>query len=137
MVLPVQTAGPAKEQLLAGLNWFAMADPATHAHVRVTVDSGDAAARRAASDVLSVVGQGWTGPFSVLGVSEALPVSPQPPVVDDLWMGEARNPVTFDCSVPEWTLDAVGWLAALFTEGCRQAGVRTTVLLSVAPRLGG
>jgi hypothetical protein len=137
MVLPVQTAGPATEQLLSGLNWFATADPAARTAVRVTLDSGDAAAHRAAFDVLAAVRQDWTGPFRVDEVSEAAPVDPQPPVVDDLWMGTTRNPVTFDCSVPEWTLDATGWLVALFVEGCRQAGIRTTVLMSVAPRLAG
>lgn len=137
MVLPVQTAGPATEQLLSGLNWFAAADPAARSTVHVTVDSGDDVAHRAAPDVLAGVRHEWTRPFHVDAVSEASPVDPRPAVVDDLWMGTTRHPVTFDCSVPEWTLDAVGWLGALFVEGCRQAGVRTTVLLSVAPRPGG
>lgn len=134
VLLPVQTAGPSTEQLLAGLNWFVDADPAASTAVRLTLDSGDGAARWMAADVLAVVQQEWTGPFRVEDVSGELPhVAPEPPVVDDLWMGTDRHPVTFRCAVPEWSLDAVGWLAALFVEGCRQAGVRTTVLLGVAP----
>lgn len=133
MLLPVQTAGPATAPLLTGLNWFAHADPAAHARIHVTLDSGDRTVFLLASDILAAVRHGWTGPFRVDGVSDAPPAVLEPAVVDDLWMGPTRNPVTFDCVVPEWTLDAVGWLAGLFVEGCRQAGVRTTVLLSAAP----
>ena len=133
MLLPVHTAGPATARLLAGLNWFLVADPSARTEIRVTVDSGDRTAYLMAPDIVAAVQHGWTEPFRVVGVSGASPVIVEPAVVDDLWMGPTRNPVVFDCSVPEWTVDAVGWLGELFVEGCRRAGVRTTVLVSMAP----
>ena len=135
MVLPVRTSAPSRMHLLTGLNWFAVADPAARTTVRVTLDSGDDAVRRAASDILAAVGPDRAiALFRVERVSPSpSPALTEPAVVDDTWMGPTRNPVTFDCSVPEWSLDAVGWWGALFVDGCGEAGVRTTVLLDVAP----
>ena len=129
MVLPVQTARPAAGQLLAGLNCSATADPAASTAVRLTLDSGDDAARWAVPEILTTVRQEWTAPFRVGGRVARRPGTGRrgrpvdghrPPPRDVRLLGPGVDP------------DAVGWLGALFVEGCRQAGVRTTVLLGVA-----
>jgi len=57
----------------------------------------------------------------------------QPPVAPRMWCGHDRAPVPFDVVAPEWTVDAAGWVVALFADVCRAAGVETSVQVSVAP----
>lgn len=84
--------------------------------------------------MLALVHARHTGPFVIgsLSSDDAVAVDPQPPVVDDRWRGRGRSPVTFEATVPEWSLDAVGWLVALFADACRHVGVETSVLVGVA-----
>lgn len=134
LLLPVHLGGSAIERLVSGLTWFDTSDPAAQVPVLVTLDSGeDDAVSPAAPGMLAALRRTNTGPFRIdTLLADATPVAPEPPVVGDMWLGTSRHPVTFGCTVPEWSLDAVGWLAALFADACRGAGVRTTVLVSVA-----
>lgn len=43
-----------------------------------------------------------------------------------------RQPLIIHGTVPEWTLDAVGWTIGACAEACREAAIRTRLLLSVA-----
>ena len=132
LLLPVGASGPALPHLVSGLGWFGTADPAARTAVRLTVDPGDDdAVRPVAADVLRALRGTNTGPFRIEAVLPDGPaVDPRPAVVGDLWLGARRHPVTFACSVPEWTGDALGWLTAVVGAACREAGVRTTALIS-------
>lgn len=73
--------------------------------LRVTVDAGaDDVVRPAAAGVLAALRRVHTGPFTVdscsIEDSDALVLDPA--VVDDLWMGAGRRPVTFRATAPEY-----------------------------------
>ena len=133
ILLPLASGGPSVAPLVSGLNWFTPADPGARCAVHLTVEPGeDDVVRPVADEVTVALRRTNTGPFTVDAVlPDGSAPAPEPAVVDDLWLGEDRHPVTFACSVPEWTPDAIGWLVALVGEGCRTAGVRTSVLVSV------
>lgn len=125
-------AGSSTEHLVSGRNWFSTSDPAARTAVHLTVEPGEVdAVRPVATTILESLQRLDTGPFAVetlLPGSRA--VVPVPPVVDDLWLGSGRHPVTLACSTPEWSIDAVGWLVGVVAAACTAAGVRTSVLVS-------
>lgn len=56
-----------------------------------------------------------------------------PPVAGELWTGPGKQQITFGASVPEWTLDAIGWVVTAVVDACRRGGVITApVLLEVS-----
>jgi hypothetical protein len=135
LLLPVQASGSAESQLMSTVKWFGTSDPAARATVRITLDIGEGEGLRPlARELLALVHARHTGPFVIESLSsdDTVAVDPQPPVVDDRWRGQVRSPVTFEATVPEWSLDAVGWLVALFADVCRHVGVETSVLVGVA-----
>ena len=134
LLLPVHLGSPAIEHLVSGLSWFNTSDPAGRVPVHITLDGGeDDAVSPVTTDMLAALRRTNTGPFDIDALlTDAVPMTPEPPVVGDMWLGTGRHPVTFACTVPEWSFDALGWLVALFADTCRVAGVRTTILVSVA-----
>lgn len=132
LLLPLAAAGSSTEHLVSGRNWFSTSDPAARTAVHLTVEPGEVdAVRPVATTILESLQRLDTGPFAVetlLPGSRA--VVPVPPVVDDLWLGSGRHPVTLACSTPEWSIDAVGWLVGVVAAACTAAGVRTSVLVS-------
>ncbi len=60
------------------------------------------------------------------------PVDLHPAVVDWLWNGPAHHRATFHGTLAEWSLDALGWLAAFFASVCFDYGVRTPVLVTAS-----
>ncbi len=118
---------------MSGLNWFTPVDPGARCAVHLTVEPGeDDVVRTVADEVAAALRRTNTGPFTVDALlPHGAALTPEPTVVDDLWLGEGRHPVMFACSVPEWTPDAIGLLVALVGGGWRAAGVRTSVLVSV------
>ncbi|WP_300011902.1 hypothetical protein [Pseudonocardia sp.] len=134
-LVPLQLAGPSAGRLEAGLNPFHAADPAARTAATVTVDTGsNDIGRRRAKDLLEGMAALRTGPFRVTGPVRIAPTvdAPQPPLVGDMWMGPSRHPVEFDADLPEWTPDALGWLALLVAEGARRAGIATTALVGIS-----
>jgi len=135
MLLPLGAGGPSVAHLVSGLNWYSASDPAARTAVHLTIEPGEVdAVRPVAADVVAAAQRIDTGPFAVNAVLPGSPgVVPDPAVVDDLWLGAGRHPVTLACSVPEWSPDSVGWIVGLIAAVCTAAGVRTSVLVSVTP----
>jgi hypothetical protein len=135
MLLPLGAGGPSVAHLVSGLNWYSTSDPAARTTVHLTLEPGEVdAIRPVTADIVAAAQRIDTGPFAVDAVLPGTrDVVPDPAVVDDLWLGVARHPVTLACSVPEWSLDAVGWLVGLVAAVCTSAGVRTSVLVSATP----
>lgn len=136
-LVPLQLAGPSAGRLESSLNPFNTSDPAARTAATVTVDTGsDDVGRRRVDVLLDGMRAFHTGPFRVTGPGRETPTIdvPQPPLVETMWMGSSRHPVEFDADLPEWTPDALGWLALLVAEGARRAGIATTALVSISRR---
>jgi len=144
LLLPVQSLvgmanGSARERavmsLLLEAGWFADRDPSTRTQVTVTLDGGqDAAIQSAAADMHTWIRElrqdvFECGSFSSGGDHGTLLA----PVIDELWLGPPQHRATFQGSLAEWSLDGLGWLAALLAEaGCRYR-VNTPLLLTARP----
>ncbi|PRX43640.1 hypothetical protein B0I33_114101 [Prauserella shujinwangii] len=59
------------------------------------------------------------------------PLARHTPLPEWHWNGPPRHGVTFRGTIAEWSLDAVGLLAAVLTGAAAEHGVTTPVLLTV------
>jgi hypothetical protein len=139
VLLPVQgldtsarTADGRMPSLLAA-GWFADGDPRSRTPVRVTLDSGrapsvpEAAARM--RDRIPVLNQDVFGCESYeVGGHEP----PAPPFDDGFWNGPPGHRATFEGTLAEWSLDAVGWLGGFLGDLAARHGVTTPLLLTVS-----
>jgi hypothetical protein len=119
--------------LLDSLNWFADCDPRLRAGVRITLDGGaDPTIRAAAPGIVQWVRRIDQNVFSCDSVSLA---------EDDhlvLWPttfdGDSANTdhhrVTLRGTLAEWSLDALGWLAAFLADVSSWHGVSTPLMLA-------
>ncbi|HMQ30401.1 MAG TPA: hypothetical protein PKD53_06705 [Chloroflexaceae bacterium] len=143
LLLPVQCLAPplvASSQrddvgaLLQEAGWFADYDLHSGARVRVTLDGGQNPTIRTAAplmlqwmqelkqDVFAGDARSLTDGAAVL----------QPGFVDQLWLGPALHRATFSGTLVEWSLDALGWLAALLASASARCGVSTPLVLTVS-----
>jgi hypothetical protein len=58
--------------------------------------------------------------------------APQSPVIDELWLGPDQHRSTFHGTLAEWSLDALGWLAAFLAEASSLHGVSTPLLFTAS-----
>jgi len=119
--------------LLDAADWFASCNPRLRAPVRVTLDAGpDASVRNAAAGIagwLQAIEQEVFGCDSVSLAEEdhlilertALHGGPPETV---------QHRVTFRGTLAEWSLDALGWLAAFLADACTRHGVSTQLMLT-------
>lgn len=122
----------ALSSLSSDTGWFADAGPRSRARVQVTVDGGqDPTLRSIAHEVLE-----WMRPIRTdVFVCDSLSVATDDAVVlrpgaDGLWVSPGDHQATFGGTLAEWSLDALGWLAAFLVEAAYQHGVRTPLMLS-------
>lgn len=59
-------------------------------------------------------------------------VAVSPGLIDELWVGPPGHRAVLSGALIEWSLDAVGWVVAFLVHASIDAGVRTTILLTVA-----
>ncbi len=128
--------------LLQEAGWFADGDPRLRARVRVTLDGGqDPAVRSAAPEMLRWMRRFDQDVFSCDAVSVTDDDDPasatddggvvlEPAVIDEVWLGPARHRATFHGALAEWSLDALGWLAAFLADAGSRHGVDTPLLLT-------
>ncbi|MER5648786.1 hypothetical protein [Streptosporangium sp. NPDC002524] len=130
--------------LLQEAGWFADGDPRLRARVRVTLDGGrDPSIRAAASGMLRWMRQFDQDVFSCDEVSvtdgddpassaEDDDVVLEPAVIDEVWSGPARHRAVFHGTLTEWSLDALGWLAAFLADASSQHGVDAPLMLTAS-----
>ena len=140
VLLPVQSFGlprvNAAMVLLQDAGWFADCDPQVKTQVRVTVGSGqDPTIRSAAPGMLRWMQELKQGVFlcDPLSLTDDDDVTVlDPTVIDELWLGPAHHQVTFRGTLIEWSLDALGWLAAFLAEASSQHGVSTPLMFTAS-----
>lgn len=139
LLLPVQCLSPAASPggavaaLIQDAGWFADVDPGRRTAVRVTLDGGEESPIHSAASELA----DWLRRFhqDVFGHPEILPEGgdePEPPgITDALWGGPARHRARLAGTLVEWSLDAVGWLAAFVAQAAAQHGMAGPLFLTV------
>jgi hypothetical protein len=123
--------------LVQDSGWFVDGDPRRRTPVRVTVDGGqDQSVRLAAHEMLQWIRTIQQVVFSCDSLSmededDYDQMLREPAVIDELWLGPAQHRVTFHGVLAEWSLDALGWLAAFLAEVSSLHGVSTPLLLTI------
>ena len=128
-----------RRPLLDCLNWFADCDPRLRAPVRVTLDGGpDPSIRAAAPAILQWVQEVYPDVFvgDSLSLADDDHLILRPTPFEDATSHAVHHRVTFRGTLAEWSLDALGWLAAFLADGSSRHGVRTPLILT-ADRSGG
>jgi hypothetical protein len=148
VLLPVQSldaaAGSASRMsavmtLIQDAGWFADCDPQLRTQVRVTVDGGqDPYIRSAAPEMLQWMQGIKQDVFSCdsFSLMDDDDMALKPAVIDELWRGPARHRATFRGTLAEWSLDALGWLAAFLAEASSRHGVSTPLMLTTGRSTG-
>ncbi|MEN2417024.1 hypothetical protein AABB02_02845 [Streptomyces rimosus] len=144
VLLPVQSlAVPSRAgavmTLLQDAGWFADCDPDQRTQVRITLDSGQSPSiQSAAADIVERTREFKQDVFSChsfsLAGDEAMAL--EPAVTDELWVGPAHHRTTLHGTLAEWSLSALGWLAAFLADASSRHGVSTPLMLTVC-RSGG
>jgi hypothetical protein len=119
--------------LLDGLNWFANCDPQLRVRARITLDGGpDPAIREAAPAIMRWTQEIDQHVFNIESFSLAdddhLTLRPTtlhggPPVT-------YHHQVTLRGTLAEWSLEALGWLAAFLADVSSRHGVSTPIMLT-------
>jgi hypothetical protein len=109
--------------------WFD--DVRSAASVKVTVDSGqDPIIPLAAQRIHQWLNKLNQHVFRCESVTGLVPMSP--PLPDTVWLGPPRHRVTFQGTLTEWSLDAIGWLGGFLADlaACEGAGVPPLLTVS-------
>jgi len=119
--------------LLYACNWFADCDPRARTAVRVTLDSGpDPSIRTAAAAIMQWAREVHQEVFACNSLSRAdddhLILRPIP--FEDATSPAVRHRVTFRGTLAEWSLEALGWLAAFLADGTSRQGISSQLMLT-------
>jgi len=109
--------------------WFDDVRSATPVHI--TVDSGqDPVIPAAAQRIHQWLGKLAQHVFRCDSLTERAPMPP--PLPDTLWPGPPRYRVTFQGTLSEWSLDAIGWLGGFLADLAAREGAGVPLLLTVS-----
>lgn len=123
---------PARMPSLLTAAWFDDVRSATP--VQVTVDSGqDPAIPVAAPRIQELLGTLPQNVFRCESRTERDPLPP--PLPDTVWAGPPRHRVTFQGTLAEWSLDAIGWLGGFLADLAAREGASVPLLLTVSRNL--
>ncbi len=133
---PVPPGEPgAVRRLVQDAGWFLGLPDSAPRRVRVTLDlTGPAPA-----DTLGVALGTWMRRFEQVVVTDVGPLEPTTAVPSvsavpaHLWQGPASARVTFAATLAEWSLPAVGWLAAFLSDALARHAVPGAAVLTVTP----
>lgn len=118
-------------RLLEESGWFTDLAPQVRTHIRVTLDGGqNAAIQSAVPDMLRWIRGLKQDVFDDFFLTAADPVLLRPTITDELWAGPARYHVSIDGTLAEWSLNSLGWLAALVAEAGRRHQLDSPLMLS-------
>ncbi len=144
VLLPVQSldasAAPSSHMsaamtLLQDAGWFADCDTRLRTQVQVRLDGGqDPSIRSAAPEMLQWMKGLKQDVFSCnwFSLTDDNDMVLKPAVVDQLWLGPAHHGATFRGTLAEWSLDALGWLAAFLADASSRHGVSTPLMLTAS-----
>lgn len=119
--------------LLSACNWFADCAPRLRAPVRVTLDGGpDPSIRAAAPAILQWVQEVYPDVFvgDSLSLADDDHLILRPIPFRDATSHAVHHRVSFRGTLAEWSLDALGWLAAFLADGASRQGVSTRLMLT-------
>ena len=140
ILLPVEALTPtlsvidALRSLLVSAGWFADSDVRLCTQVWATMDGGQDPSIHAAApgmfQQMQTIRQDVfvCDSFSLKDDAVVL----QPAVRNELWSGPSQHRATFHGTLVEWSLDALGWLAAFLASVSSQHGVTTPLMLTVS-----
>jgi hypothetical protein len=118
--------------LLDALNWFAGCGPRSRARARVTLAGPDPSIGAAAPEIMQWVQGIRQDVFAcdsfTLADDDHLVL--QPATFDEGWPGTDRQRVTFTGTLAEWSLDALGWLAAFLADLSSRHGIDTPLMFT-------
>lgn len=123
----------AVKTLFQDTGWFADCDPHLRTQLRVALDGGqDPSIRSAAPEMLQWMKESKQDVFSCdsFSLTNDDDMVLTPAVIDELWLGPARHRATFRGTLAEWSLDALGWLAAFLADASSRHGVSTPLMLT-------
>lgn len=118
--------------LLKDAGWFTDRNPRAQTRVRVTLDTGqEPSIRSAAPEIFRQVREFDQDVFAceTYALADETPTT-DPELTDALWNGPPQHSATFRGLLAEWSLDALGWLAAYFATVGQLHGVDTSTLLT-------
>jgi len=115
-------------------DWFADGDPRRRSPIRVTLDGGaDPSIQAAAPEMLQRIQSSYQDVYRCdsfsLAEDDAV-LLPNTPV--GLWRETEQHLVTFYGTLAEWSLDALGWLAAFLAHIAFVHGVSRPLMLTAA-----
>lgn len=119
--------------LIQNSGWFADCNPHLSTRVQVTLDSGqDSSIRSVAPAMFQWMQEVRQDVFACdsFSLNDDDAVVLQPAITDALWLGPAQHRATFHGTLVEWSLDALGWLAAFLSSASSEHGVSTPLMLS-------
>lgn len=119
---------------LTDADWFDDSDPRQRTTVRVTMDSGrdpviPSAARRL-RESMNRFEQQKVFMCESHSLTDHDPLTMTPPFDAVFWNGPPQHRVSFTGTLAEWSLDAIGWLAAFLADLSAREGADTTVLFT-------
>jgi hypothetical protein len=119
--------------LLDSLNWFGGCDPRLRAPARVTLDGGpDPSIRAAAPALAQRVQEVHQDVFAYdsLFLADDDHLTLQPTTLHELQPGTSPHRITLRGTLAEWSLDALGWLAAFLADISSRHGVSTPLMFT-------
>ena len=132
--LPASPSGmKAAGSLLDALNWFADCDPQLRTRVLVTLDGGpDPSIRAAAPGIVQWVQGIDQDVFACdsFSLADDDHLTLRSTTFDEGWPGQDHHRVTLVGTLAEWSLDALGWLAAFLGDLSSRHGVSTPLMFT-------
>ncbi|WP_019816100.1 hypothetical protein [Saccharomonospora saliphila] len=138
MLLPVHQlrSTPRRAMLpsLDSIGWFSECEPRARTEVRLTMDSGT---RPSIPAIAPELLRSLRREEQTLFVCDSYSVTDHPalaersPFSDHHWSGPPRHRATFHGTLAEWSLDAVGWLAAFLADATAREDLTAPVLLTI------
>ena len=119
---------------ISSAGWFFDCNPRAVTRVQVVLDGGESPViRSVAADLFQWLQRIKQAVFvcDAFSLTEDTDVV-KPIYIDNLWIGPPQHPVTFYGTLVEWSLDALGWLAAFLAGAGFKFGVTTPMLLTVS-----
>ena len=116
---------------LQNYSWFIATDPSARTEVRVTLDSGeDPSIPIVASEMLALI-QSFDQQVLVCdSLIDHDPLAPEFPLGDQFWANPSLHKAVISGTIAEWSVDALGWLAAFLSDVAADLGVSTPLLLT-------